>query len=210
MDEIRQTIRTYDKIAPEYCRKTRQLDILEWEEEYIKRLLSHIPNSTPLILDVGCGDGRHCLLIEKNGGKAVGIDMSEGMLEEARVYYPGCDYRKMDMRSLHFDDLSFDGIWASGSIYHVTKADVKGVINEFARVLRPGGVLAVNFKLGHGEGLEENPKSYGGSPRYFAYYTEADMTDMFEDSGFQKLESCTFPEEIFGDTISQMWFRLKK
>ena len=209
MDAVRQTIRTYDKIAPEYCRKTRQLDILEWEEEYIRRLLSYISGSAPLILDAGCGDGRHCFLIEKNGGKAIGVDLSEGMLEEAQAYYPDCDYRKMDMRRLLFDDSFFDGVWASGSIYHITKSDVRTVIDEFARVLKPGGVLTVNFKLGQGEGLEENPKSYGGSARYFAYYTERDMIDMFEDSGFRKLESCRFPEEIFGDTILQMWFRLK-
>ena len=64
-DIVRQTIQTYDKIAPEYCKKTRQPKFLEWEENYIKKLLSFISKSTPLILDVGCGDGRHCALIEK-------------------------------------------------------------------------------------------------------------------------------------------------
>jgi ubiquinone/menaquinone biosynthesis C-methylase UbiE len=210
MDIVQQTIRTYDTIAHEYCRKTRQrLDILEWEEEYIQRLLSHISVSDPLILDVGCADGRHCLLIEKNGGTAIGIDLSEGMLKEARAYYPDCEYRNMDMRSLLFDDSFFDGIWVSGSVYHVAKSDVRGVIDEFAKALKPDGVVAVNFKLGKGEGLEENPKSYSGSPRYFAYYTEQEMKDMFEGSGFQVLESCRFPEEIFEATISQMWFRLQ-
>ena len=78
---------------------------------------------------------------------------------------------------------------------------------EFRRVLKMNGVVAVNFKLGHGEGMEANPKSYSGSPRYFAYYTADEMKDMFSSFGFEELESCAYPEEIFGDNIQQMWFR---
>ena len=173
------------------------------------KLLAHIPESAPLILDVGCGDGRHCAIIEKNQAKAVGIDLSESMLQESRTLFPEGDFRKMDMRRQLFDDDSFDGIWSSGSIYHVTKADVRTVIAEFARVLKTDGVIAFNFKLGEGEGLDQNPKSYGGSPRYFAYYTEREMKELFEGSGFRQLDSCAFPEEIFGDDIQQMWFKLE-
>jgi ubiquinone/menaquinone biosynthesis C-methylase UbiE len=208
-DVVRQTIQTYDKIAPEYCKKTRQPKFLEWEENYIKKLLSYISKSSPLILDVGCGDGRHCALMEKNGGKAVGIDLSRCMLEEAKAYYPDGDFRRMNMRNMLFDDDLFDGIWASGCIYHVKKSDVREVIKEFRRVLKIDGVIGLNFKLGKGEGLEDNPKSYSGFPRYFAYYTKQEMEDILKDFGFKELGSCTYPEEIFGDNIQQMWFRLK-
>ena len=116
--------------------------------------MSYISKSPPLILDVGCGDGRHCVLIEKNGGKAIGIDLSKSILEEAKAYYPNGDFRKMDMRRLLFDDDYFDGIWASGCIYHVIKSDVRKVIKEFRRVLKIDGVVGLSFKLGKGEGLE--------------------------------------------------------
>lgn len=203
---VRQTIETYDKIAPDYCKKTRQPKFLKWEETYIQRLLSYIPKSNPFILDVGCGDGRHCVLIEKNGGKALGIDLSQGMLKEAHTYYPQGDFQCMDMCNLLFDDNTFDGIWSSGSIYHVPKSEVRNVIKEFRRVLKPNGVVAINFKLGQGEGLEENPSSYSGSPRYFAYYTAQEMLSLFAGNGFDVVESCMYPEEIFGDNIQQMWF----
>ena len=207
MDVVRQTIQTYDRIAPDYCKKTRQSKFLEWEESYIKKLLLFISKSDPLILDVGCGDGRHTILIERNGGRAIGIDLSKNMIEEARSLYPDGDFRKMDMRRLLFDNNSFEGIWASGSIYHVTKSEARKVIREFRRVLKVDGVVAVNFKLGSGEGMEANPKSYSGSPRYFAYYTRDEMKDMFSSFGFEELESCTYPEEIFGDNLQQMWFQ---
>jgi ubiquinone/menaquinone biosynthesis C-methylase UbiE len=207
LDVVRQTIQTYDKIASEYCKKTRQVQFLEWEENYIRKLLFFIPKPNPLILDVGCGDGRHTILIERNGARAIGIDLSKNMLAEAKTLYPDGDFRRMDMRRLLFNDKSFDGIWASGSIYHATKLDARKVIKEFRRVLTMSGVVAVSFKLGRGEGMEANPKSYSGSPRYFAYYTRDEMKDLFSSFGFAELESCTYPEEIFGDNIQQMWFQ---
>ena len=172
MDEVSQTIQTYDKIAVDYCKKTRQHKYPNWEENYIKTLLDFIPIPEPLILDVGCGDGRHCFLIDKNGGKSIGIDLSQTMVEVAKKHYPKGDFRKMDMRNLDFPDDSFHGIWSSGSIYQV-------------------------------------PKSYSGSPRYFAYYEEWEMRDISVTYGFEALDSVSYPEEIFGDKIQQMWFKLK-
>jgi ubiquinone/menaquinone biosynthesis C-methylase UbiE len=210
MDEVLQTVRTYDRIAPEYCEKTREPRFLEWEEGYIKKLMGYISSPAPIILNVGCGDGRDNVHIEMNGARAIGIDLSEGMLREAKKYYPVGDFRKMDMRDLAFEDDFFDGIWASGSIYHVPKSEVKKIIGEFERVLKNDGVLSLNFKLGKGEGLEANPKSYDGSPRYFAYYTKQEMKNIMVDFGFKEIESCLYPEEIFNDKIQQMWFRLEK
>ena len=208
MDEVEQTIETYDKIASSYCKKTRLKKYLDWEEQYIRKLLSYCPDKKPRILDAGCGDGRHCLLIDKNGGQSIGIDLSESMIKEAETYYPDGDFRRMNMLVLDFDDAYFDGVWSSGSIYHVTKADARNVIGQFRRILKKGGVLSLNFKLGGGEGLEANPKSYGGSPRYFAYYSKDEMTDMLADFGFYELDARLYPEEIFGDDIVQIWLRL--
>lgn len=209
MDVVQQTIQTYDKIASKYCKKTRQSKFLNWEEKYIIKLLSFISKSNPVLLDVGCGDGRHCIIIEKNGGKAIGIDLSQSMLEEAKKLYPKGNFQKMDMRKLIFKNDFFDGIWVSGCIYHVPKSTVNKVIEEFRRVLIINGVISVNIKLGTGEGMEVNPKSYPGFPRYFAYYSKEEMKNIFASFGFEELESLTYPENIFGDKIQQMWFRLK-
>ena len=125
------------------------------------------------------------------------------MLKEATKLYPKGDFRNMDMRVLLFEDSIFDGIWASGSIYHVPKYEAKQVIKEFRRVLKDNGVLALNFKLGEGEGMEANPKSYGGSPRYFAYYSKQEMKYILREIGFDELESCLYPEEIF--EVNNIW-----
>jgi ubiquinone/menaquinone biosynthesis C-methylase UbiE len=210
LDVVEQTIQTYDDIASEYCKKTRNPKFLEWEEKYIKRLLYYISKSIPTILDVGCGDGRHTFIIDKNGGKAISVDLSKSMLDEAIKLYPEGDFRKMDMRALSFEDDSFEGIWVSGSIYHVPKSQIGDVIKEFRRVIKEHGVIAVNYKLGSGEGMETSPRSYSEAPRFFAYYDEKEMQDLFGGFGFDLLESLSYPEEVFGDKIKQVWFELKQ
>ena len=207
MDPIDQTQKTYDSIAPEYCKRTRQDKYLDWEDSYIKKMLSFMASPNPLILDVGCGDGRHCKLFHENGAKAIGIDLSDAMLAEANKYFPAGDFRKMNMLAIDFPGNHFDGVWSSGSIYHVPKKDIVQVISEFARVLKQGGIAAVNFKLGDDEGLMENPSSFGGAPRYFAFYSMEEMEDLFRNAGFEMLKSCAYPEEVFGDDLVQMWFR---
>jgi len=204
---LEQTIRTYDTIAPGYCAKTRLDKYLRWEREYIRKLLDLVASPEPKILDVGCGDGRHCRIINQENGQAVGVDLSEGMLTEARKRCPDIDLHQMNMLALEFDDGSFDGIWSSGSIYHVTKATVPAVLSEFERVLRASGVLAMSFKLGTGEGLEANPGSYGGRPRYFAYYTREEMTRLLEEAKFSVVETSLYPEKIFGADNLQIWAR---
>lgn len=207
MNEISQTIETYNKIAPSYCIKTRLKKYLDWEEQYIQKLLSYCTDKNPKILDVGCGDGRHCLLFDKNGGLSTGVDLSENMIDVARQYYPDGDFEIMNMLNIKFEHNSFDGIWSSGSIYHVTKKDVEKVFGQFHRVLKKNGILGISYKLGGGEGLEANPKSYGGSPRYFAYYSKNEMDRLLADSGFTELDARMYPEEIFGDNIIQVWLR---
>ncbi len=202
-----QTIDTYDRIAPHYCQKTRLEKYLRWERKYIRNMISLIGVTSPLILDVGCGDGRHCRIIDEEGGRAIGVDLSRGMLKEAELNYPEGDFRLMDMRSLSFEASLFDGIWSSGSIYHLPKTQVGSVLSEFQRVIKAGGVLGISFKLGAGERMESNPKSYGGSPRYFAYYSDVEMIDLLAEANFTPVESCLYPEEIFGAENIQMWLR---
>jgi ubiquinone/menaquinone biosynthesis C-methylase UbiE len=134
------TVQAYNRIAPEYCRRTRQKKYLQWEEKYITKMLELVAKNNPLILDVGCGDGRHCMIIEKYNGRAIGIDLSKSMIKECNKLYSKGDFRVMDMRALNFKDDYFDGIWASGSIYHVPKSEVIYIIKEFKRVINNSGV----------------------------------------------------------------------
>jgi len=79
-------------------------------------------------------------------------------------------------------------------------------MSEIHRVIAPGGVFSFNFKTGEGEGMEENPRSYPGAPRYYAYYGAAEMKNLLSGL-FDVIDEEYYPVKAFGDTILQVWCR---
>jgi 2-polyprenyl-3-methyl-5-hydroxy-6-metoxy-1,4-benzoquinol methylase len=96
------------------------------------------------VLDAGCGTGYGSTILAESGAdEVVGIDVAENVLEAARARAPvGVHFEVGDVRTLPFEDASFDAVVSFEVIEHVAEHDV--VLDEFARVLRPGGILAVS------------------------------------------------------------------
>jgi SAM-dependent methyltransferase len=98
------------------------------------------------VLDVPCGQGRHTHLLAEAGYDATGLDYSNHLLKHARMRGtgPGLHYVKGDMRRLpsrwagRFDAVV--NLFTSFGFFQDPADDVRS-IGEFARVLRPGGVL---------------------------------------------------------------------
>lgn len=96
-------------------------------------------------LDVGCGAGQMALALHDRGYDVSAIDISDGMLEATRATFAAAgaeaDIRAADMRHLPYDDGTFEWVTALGAIEYVT--DPGEAVEEFARVLRPGGHVVV-------------------------------------------------------------------
>jgi len=98
------------------------------------------------ILDVPCGQGRHAHLLAENGFDVDGLDYSNDLLAVARKRGTGSNlrYSRGDMRKLpgrwsrRFDAV-INLFTSFGFFAH--PADDARVILEFARVLKPGGLL---------------------------------------------------------------------
>jgi cyclopropane fatty-acyl-phospholipid synthase-like methyltransferase len=73
----------FDSHAAEYMENVFTKNT-EYEVEFIIRELGLVPGES--ILDVGCGTGRHSIPLALQGMKMTGLDLSEGMLEQARKY----------------------------------------------------------------------------------------------------------------------------
>jgi arsenite methyltransferase len=123
------------------------------------RLLDGIPwRGDEAILDVGCGRG--LLLVGAAGrltaGRATGVDRwvrgavsgngPEAALENARLEGVGdrVEVREGDARSLPFPDRSFDVVLSNFVVHELdTRAGREQMLREIARVLRPGGRVAL-------------------------------------------------------------------
>jgi SAM-dependent methyltransferase len=97
------------------------------------------------VLDVGCGLGQDAAAIARRvvpGGRVVGIDSSQAMIEQARDRHraiEGLSFEVADAVSLPFADASFDACRIDRVLQHIEQP--VPVVRELARVLRPGGGL---------------------------------------------------------------------
>ena len=103
------------------------------------------PQSRARALDFGCGLGRLTRPLAGHFDECVGVDISEGMVEQARrlnADVPGASFvvnAAGDLRC--FDDQSFDLVYSVIVLQHVPDRDaITSYIAEFCRVLRPGGL----------------------------------------------------------------------
>ena len=93
------------------------------------------------VLDAACGTGDLALADRKAGGEVTGLDFSERMLERARRKSDQIEWVRGDVLALSFDDASFDAATIGFGIRNVD--DLDAGLRELARVVRPGGRLAV-------------------------------------------------------------------
>ena len=99
------------------------------------------------VLDFGCGIGRAAIAIAPYAGRVVGVDISGGMVEQARARAAGLanvSFEVSDGGALPFPDAGFDLVLAVDSFPYLVRAGVvEARLAEMARVLRPGGDLLV-------------------------------------------------------------------
>ncbi|NLE76875.1 MAG: class I SAM-dependent methyltransferase [Chloroflexi bacterium] len=148
----------YDWTAPRYDRIKQFLG--ENEEWFLARPLRQALADTPqpLILDVATGAGRlpEALLRQPEfAGQVVGLDLSRGMLRQAQRKATTHADRLLwlwdDASSLPFAANLFDAVVCLEALEFMP--DPRGVLDEMARVLRPGGLLLITNRVGRESSL---------------------------------------------------------
>ncbi|HVT75844.1 MAG TPA: methyltransferase domain-containing protein [Acidimicrobiales bacterium] len=92
-----------------------------------------------VVVDIGCGLGRDLARLHASGLRPIGVDRSAALLAVASSV--GAPVVQADAASLPFRDGSVDGVRIERVLEHVI--DPERVLDEAARVLRPGGWVAV-------------------------------------------------------------------
>jgi ubiquinone/menaquinone biosynthesis C-methylase UbiE len=108
------------------------------------------------VLDAGCGTGSYCMALDGLVGSISGVDLNSKMIALARQKFEGYRCRTLasfgvgSITALAHDDVSFDAVMVNQVLHHLPDCPREGyplhraAVREFARVLKPGGVLVVN------------------------------------------------------------------
>ena len=93
-------------------------------------------------LDAACGTGRWTEYLAARGHRVIGVDSSPDMLDRARTRVPRAEFHEGDLHQLPLPDDHVDLVVCALALTHLP--DLKPVMSEFARVLRPGGHLVIS------------------------------------------------------------------
>ncbi len=194
----------FDRIAPRYDLVNRIMTFgldTRWRRRAV-RSMSLAPGA--LVLDIACGTGDLCRELERSDLKAIGFDLSYGMLHVAKTDAP---LVQSDALRLPVGDGVADGITCGFALRNVL--DIEKLFQEFARVLTPGGRIAVIevaepenrfFRWGHRlyfhrlvpfiGGLLSDKKAYAYLPKSTAYLPPRDeLVRLIQRTGFPDASS---------------------
>jgi 2-polyprenyl-6-hydroxyphenyl methylase/3-demethylubiquinone-9 3-methyltransferase len=138
----------YDRMADSWWEENGVLHVLAALNParfgYMRRVLTgelHLAPEGLRALDIGCGGGLLAEEFARLGCAVVGVDPSEESLAAARSHAASqelaIEYQCATGEALPFANASFDLVYCCDVLEHVT--DLRQVIAETARVLRPGG-----------------------------------------------------------------------
>ena len=178
--------RSYDDVAAEYTRRIAdELQHKPADRALLNRFAASLSGSGPC-LDVGCGPGHVTRYLADRGVDIRGVDLSKGMVREARRLHPDLQFEREDMRSLKAKDHSLAAVVAFYSLIHVPEPELEAVLLEFRRVLEPGGALLVAF---HSGGYSEHLSEWWDQPVDLDFYHHRVVSVLvhLQHTGFQEV-----------------------
>ena len=115
-----------------------------------------------LTADVGCGAGRDTAWLARNGFPAIGYDLSEALLAEARKRYPEIDFRHACLPGLkEIADASFVNVLCETVVMHLKPADIPAAVRRLLAILAPGGTLYLTWRVSAaGDGRDKHGRLY--------------------------------------------------
>jgi ubiquinone/menaquinone biosynthesis C-methylase UbiE len=146
-------------------------------DEVVAQLRTH---SSARVADIACGTGILADRIERDlhPAQVYGVDMSEGMLNQARARSTVVQWLRGPAEQLPFEDGALDAV-VTTSAFHFF--DQPAALREFHRVLSPGGLVAVST-LSARQLLPQGPATSRWKPAH--HPSAASMRRLFEDAGF--------------------------
>jgi ubiquinone/menaquinone biosynthesis C-methylase UbiE len=175
----------YDRIAVRYTERNSEMQpyLIESAHMLLTAIEQNDLGGMP-VLDLGCGTGRDTAWLVSHGVDMVSLDLSRGMLTEAKKI-TSSPLLQADMRYLPFRAEAFSAVWCQAALLHLPKALAPIALKEMQRIITPGGLLRVSVQRGETEGYEA--RAHEPETRYYAHYQMEEFIDLVQMAGFQAL-----------------------
>ncbi len=100
-------------------------------------------DSATQVLDLCCGSGQTTQFLVKLSQNVTGLDASPFSLQRARQNVPSASYVQAFAEEMPFADNLFDVVHTSAALHEMQPQQLRKIINEVYRVLKPGGVFTL-------------------------------------------------------------------
>jgi ubiquinone/menaquinone biosynthesis C-methylase UbiE len=148
------------------------------------------------ILDMGTGSGFLSLLLADMNHDVTGADWSETMLEKAKLKVKDTalpvTFVIEDAENLTFGDEIFDAVVSRHMLW--TLANPQKAMSEWARVVKPGGLVIVDVPV-EGTGKHHFNEETGSKMPFYNGATPEELTGMLEKAGFVQVKRHDFTSE---------------
>lgn len=197
-ERYRKTIVAWDKVADLYQDKFMEMDLYNSTYDVF---LDMLPKRAS-VLDAACGPGvvSKYLMDENPELSVLGIDVSEAMIDRAKINVPKGEFQICDLRSVSQLDLTFDGIVCGFGIPYLQHEDCVSFIEAISKKLNFGGVLYLSFVAGEYD-QSSYVKGRSGDDMFFYYHSQDSIKNILFSNNFQ-LEK---EEEVLYDKERGDW-----
>lgn len=141
---------SYDAVAMTYADRLVEelLDGQPFETWLLDRVAAHADGGP--VIEAGCGPGHVTAYLAAAGADASGIDLSPGMIAEARRRFPDGRYEVGDLRTLMRPGSApgWSAVLGWYSLIHLAASELPGAVAALVRPLAPGGLLVLGMHAG--------------------------------------------------------------
>jgi|SRR5215469_2719486 len=176
--------KSYDAVARTYADEIYgELKRKPFDRELLDRFAALV-RGHGRTCDIGCGPAQIARYLKDRNVDAFGLDLSAGMLREARRLNPDLAFLESSMLALGLASESVYAIAAFYSIIHIPRRQVVSALVEMRRVLKRGGHLLLTFHLGSEDSYHEELLGHAVSLD-LALFTTAEMSGYLREAGFR-------------------------
>lgn len=152
-------------------------------------------HSDSQVLDLCCGSGQTTEFLVKTSQNVTGLDASPKSLQRARLNVPEASYVEAFAEEMPFADNLFDVVHTSVALHEMQPQQLRKIINEVYRVLKPGGVFTlVDFHA------PINPIFWPGVSVFLLLFEtetawellKTDLAELLAKTGFEVIKSTLY------------------